>query len=121
MLTAVKKFRFSRSNGNTDGDCSSTGIVKLLLESGADIHDVDNEGKTVLHKACSLYNEKIISLLVQKGANISWMDSRGQTPFDLLQGSCFKAIIREFSKLIFDNSMVSNSSSIDLIREYPTT
>jgi len=61
----------SRSPGEDPGTESETlAAVQLLLEMGADINAVDNNGETAMHSAAYKNLPKVVKLLAAKGANI---------------------------------------------------
>lgn len=87
-------------------------IVYLLLSNGADVNAKDHAGKTVLHEACIHKNEQMVNLLLQYDADLSPEDQNGRTPFSLLEyhnfvDGCLSAMVKEFSKLSFENKPVS--------------
>ena len=56
--------------------------VKILIEAGARLDIVDNEGKTPLHYAMT-YNLGLIPLLVEAHANVNAKDKAGKTPLQM--------------------------------------
>ena len=59
------------------------GVVKRLLEEGADIDAKNNEDMTPLHLAVWEANLKMVKFLVGKGAKINTQGKRGWTPRQL--------------------------------------
>ena len=62
--------------------------TKLLLENGADVHQLDFEKETALHTAAyhSYHGEgdvSVVALLVDHGSKINAISDRGLTPLDL--------------------------------------
>lgn len=56
-------------------------IVKLLIENGADINFLNDNGDNILSHACSLgCNTNIIELLIKSGVNINFLSTDGWTP-----------------------------------------
>lgn len=66
-----------------EGCVSSSGIVELLLEYGANINATDRKSRTPLHLAVRSNNMPVIHLLLANGASTSIRDSSGDTPGDI--------------------------------------
>ena len=58
-------------------------IVTVLLENGAKIDSVDNQGRTPLHYAAEKGYNVIVKELINKGCDINIKDQRGSTALDL--------------------------------------
>ncbi|KAF2727762.1 hypothetical protein EJ04DRAFT_397883, partial [Polyplosphaeria fusca] len=56
------------------------GIVQLLLQGGAPVHDTTAKGATALHAAAEKDHSKIIRLLVERGASLGLKEGKGMTP-----------------------------------------
>ncbi len=54
-------------------------IIKILVESGADVNAVDNEGWTPLMRAALAGNKDSINLLLDKGAQGNYINSIGES------------------------------------------
>lgn len=92
-------------------------IVDKLISSGADI-SAKNRGYlypewTALHLACWVQSKQITNILLRNGADIRKKTTNGETPlFKLTKWSdkdyvkCPRSMIREFSKLIFENEPI---------------
>jgi uncharacterized protein len=55
-------------------------LMDWLLENGANINEVDNNGYTALHFSAQEAHEKSLSLLIDKNANLDIQDIYGNTP-----------------------------------------
>jgi len=58
-------------------------LIQYLIEFGADIHKVNNDGDTPLIIAVRKNNENIIKCLVEYGANVNVENEAGETPFSI--------------------------------------
>lgn len=56
------------------------GVVKLLLDAGADVDGSDSEGRTALRAAAWGGHEEIVNMLLEYGASVDKADSSGRTP-----------------------------------------
>jgi len=57
----------------------SADTARLLLEHGANIEAVDEEGTTPLIRAASRGRTHVVNLLLEKGADVEARNSRGMT------------------------------------------
>ncbi|KAK6958880.1 ankyrin repeat protein [Biomphalaria glabrata] len=73
-------------------------LIKLLIESGADIDIVDSNGDTPLFYACSKKNVEILKYLLTTGAEINTTNDFGKTPIfvtvELNQVLHFKMLLK---------------------------
>jgi uncharacterized protein len=63
--------------------------VRLLLELGADVNAVDDNGETAMHGAAYQSRSKLVSLLAERGADINVWNKKnkaGWTPLMIAQG-----------------------------------
>src|SRR5262245_36592252 len=74
-------------------ESASLSELKLLLDSGVDIQDPDENGTTLLHHSidiegdlvmqeCGILHVDMTALLLAHGADPRALDRRGQTPLD---------------------------------------
>jgi cytohesin len=68
------------TEGKTDGHA---GVVKLLLDKGADVNQKLDTGETVLHVAAWNGNAKMVQALLKAKANFAATDKSGYTPLHL--------------------------------------
>jgi len=61
----------------------SVGVVKLLLEHGADPNAVEGNGLTPLHTAAGNGNREIVTMLLEAGADRALRSSDGSTAADV--------------------------------------
>ncbi len=94
-------------------------IAKILIENGADINIVDNEGWTPLMRVASMGDEKITELLVQNDARIDIVNNFSETAIvhsaiaNCTQ--CLKAIID--NRLIAKNFELGNQSYENILKK----
>jgi ankyrin repeat protein len=75
-------------------DGRSLGIVKGLVESGANVHAQDKLGATPLHMAAHIGNVKIVKLLVELGANVHAQAKSGATSLHLATSKGHEEIVK---------------------------
>jgi hypothetical protein len=76
-----------RRNGNTTDESIFLAVriddlsrVRRLLERGANVNAVDDNGRTLLHVAVEYAHRDIVALLIRSGANVDAVDNYGWTP-----------------------------------------
>ena len=74
---------------NRDKD-NSDNILKFLIENGADLTIVDEDGNTALLRASERDNLEIVKLLVKNGADINARDRLDKTALDLTKTGSIK-------------------------------
>ena len=77
--------------GNTEDrtpaqEAESLAIAKLLVERGADVNAVGENGWTALHGAAYTGSEPLIQFLAANGARLDVRDAFEQTPLSIAQG-----------------------------------
>ena len=86
----------------------SADTVKLLLKAGFNVHAIDNDGNTPLHRAASLKPRddlihlltEIMKALVDGGAHHDFVNNDGKTPMDMAKtDEACKLLSEEKSKL----------------------
>ena len=60
--------------------------VRLVLELGADVNDLNVRGRSALHGAAHIRSDAILQLLVDRGALVNVEDDRGITPLMIAEG-----------------------------------
>jgi ankyrin repeat protein len=91
-------------------------IAKILIESGAEVNVVDNEGWTPLMRAALNGNREIVKLLIQKGASANNLNSVNES-------AIIHATIAECAQCLeymFDHFDFIKSMDIKLLKEQLT-
>ena len=96
-------------------------VVKLLLESGADLESKDEEfGQTPLLWAVIYGNEAVVKLLVEKGAGLESKDTFGQTPLSLAakegKEAMVKLLVEKGADVEYKN--IYDRTPLSLVAEY---
>jgi ankyrin repeat protein len=65
-------------------------VVKILIESGADVHALDQDGKNVLHLAAYSRSAAAMRLLINEGVDINAVDKNGNTPLHYAVGKTLR-------------------------------
>ncbi|HLK59267.1 MAG TPA: ankyrin repeat domain-containing protein [Chthonomonadaceae bacterium] len=66
-----------------DAECA-----KLLIQNGADIHAIDDNGQTPLCALCMLGLDESAQMLIRQGADVNVKDKNGNTPLILASRKC---------------------------------
>jgi ankyrin repeat protein len=64
---------------NTASTHGRTEIMTLLLDAGADIEAVDDDGQTAYHHAARSLQLRSLKLLIERGANVGKVRRRGES------------------------------------------
>ena len=59
---------------------STSNRIRILIDSGADVHVPDAQGDTPLHVAAHRGFSRVVSLLVNHGADVSTPNAQGESP-----------------------------------------
>ncbi|XP_051170463.1 ankyrin-3-like [Leptopilina boulardi] len=81
-------------------------LAKILVQNGADVNIVNNDGETPLHKASKRGNIQLVEILLQNGANINAKDNRDITPL-------YVAILYDHSELA--KILVQNGADVNIV------
>jgi ankyrin repeat protein len=63
-----------------------TEIAKILIDAGADLNFLNNDGSTALHTAAFFCRPELVKLLMKKGADKSIKNKYGQTAYETVAG-----------------------------------
>ncbi len=91
-IDGISPIMFAAYNGNFDITYDkkekkiSVQLVQMLLNAGADINNVSNNGNNVLHTAVSSNVTPYLTLfLIENGVNYKQKNSKGETALDLIK------------------------------------
>lgn len=75
-------------NGHVD-------VVRILLDKGADIDAIDNDGRTAIISAAHVYdNIEIIRLLLKQKSRVDIVDNKGQTALSVATEKEYEGIVK---------------------------
>ncbi len=83
MFAAGVGYRDKNTHG-TERDALAA--LKLCVEAGLDLNQVNNQGETALHGAADRGADTIVQYLVDRGANLNVKTKKGFTPLDVAMG-----------------------------------
>ena len=63
---------------------SYQGVIRLLIQRGADLNAQDKDLKSPLHLASSEWNAETVQLLIREGADVNVRDKSYKTPLHLI-------------------------------------
>ena len=79
---------FRGANLETDPAAAAAALeaVRVAIESGADVHAVNEDGQTAMHLAAFTGADGAVQLLAERGAAVDPQDKRGETPWSMAAG-----------------------------------
>ena len=86
-LMYASEYGYFRQNNRIAWKCgyrstSSTAMVNLLIEGGAEVNEKDYDGKTALMAAVAAGHETIVKALLNAGADVNTIDENNHTVLD---------------------------------------
>lgn len=69
--TIHKVLKITRVHHPRDDVIDTTELIKVLLENGVQINQIDNEGYTELYLSILINNESLVKLLVKNNADVN--------------------------------------------------
>lgn len=72
-------------------------MAELLIEAGADINNIDEDGRTELHHSVEYGRKKMTMLLINKNARINVLDKDGHTPLEIATGKGIFSRVDDFN------------------------
>lgn len=74
--------------------------MRLLIEAGADINAVDEEGNSSLHEAVTYRQTLAARFLIESGSSLMQKNKSGMTPEELAQSDHYAPMIKLFISAI---------------------
>ena len=84
-------------------------LLMLLIDSGADIFDFDEEGVSILDMAITYDNLEMVNYLISKGVNVNQTNRRSGFT-SLMAAACYGRI--EIAKILLENGV--DQEAVDL-------
>ena len=75
------------------GQPPSYGVVKLLLDAGADVDQADKNGQTALIAAVFTGNAQLVKLLLDHGADVNHVEVYDLTPLMCARGGPVRKLL----------------------------
>jgi hypothetical protein len=98
-----------RSELHDYAETNNLKTVKRLVKGGANIEELDQNGKTALTLASRNAYWKIVVYLAERGANVSQIDDNGMTP--LHWASCFRGNVPTVKCLLKHGASITERSA----------
>ena len=84
----------------------SANLVKIFIDSGdADVHQLDDDKKTILHLALQYADDEVVNVLLEHGLSVSAEDKNGRTP---LHDAVYYGKVESARTLINNGEMIVN-------------
>ena len=84
----------------------SANLVKMLINSSdADVHQLDDDKKTILHLALQNVDDEVVDVLLEHGLSVSAVDKNGRTP---LHDAVYYGKVESAQTLINNGKMIVN-------------
>jgi ankyrin repeat protein len=94
------------AGGSRCGVYDPTAIAQLIIDQGADIHQMDHTGRSAASHAAEKGQAGILQLLIEKGNNINTPDHHGKTP--LLWATTQNKNVCAVMEVLFDSGTDPN-------------
>ena len=84
LMAAAEAATYAGQGAGSEADALDA--VKLLLDTGVDVHAADEAGNTALHGAANRGANSVVELLLAQGARLDAANGRGWLPVTIAQG-----------------------------------
>lgn len=105
------RFSFSQTPLHLASDRGQIGLVRLFLESGANVTDINRGGKIPLHLAVRSGSFESVKLLIENGSDVNTKDSNDNLP---INEAFFlkKDIAKNMVKFLVENGSDVNTANV---------
>jgi ankyrin repeat protein len=86
LVVAGSNWAITDTRGRFRNEKQCIEMAKMLLDAGANINAVNNNGQTALHAAARMDMKDFVRFIGERGANLEVKDRAGSTPLDIAEG-----------------------------------
>jgi uncharacterized protein len=86
LVVAGSNWAITDTRGRFRNEKHCIEMAKLLLDAGANINAVNNNGQSSLHAAARMDMKELVRFLGERGANLGIKDRNGSTALDIAEG-----------------------------------
>lgn len=86
LVVAGSNWAITDTRGRFRNEKHCVEMAKMLLDAGADINAVNNNGQSSLHAAARMDMKDLVRFLGERGANLDIKDRNGSTALDIAEG-----------------------------------
>ncbi len=85
-------------------------MAQILLDSGADLNHVKENGNTIFHRAATINSNKNIDFLLSKGLDINVRNNKGITPLHIAAEKGYTSVIEQMINNGADPFAIDNNN-----------
>jgi uncharacterized protein len=86
LVVAGSNWAITDTRGRFRNEKHCIEMAKMLLDAGANINSVNNNGQSSLHAAARMDMKDLVRFLGERGANLDIKDRNGSTALDIAEG-----------------------------------
>jgi ankyrin repeat protein len=86
LVVAGSNWAITDTRGRFRNEKHCIEMARMLLDAGADINAVNNNGQSSLHAAARMDMKDLVRFLGERGANLDIKDRNGSTALDIAEG-----------------------------------
>ncbi len=95
---SVPRYRAGNKNYREEFDAKTVEILEVLLENGADVDAIDDNGVVPLHCAIRRCFLDAVEVLIANGVDVNLRDKEGLTPLHVAAQEGYPAVVEELLK-----------------------